>query len=58
MLFYGERRHRVGQSHLEKGIEVDRATVQVIERLPPSISVNGKIFLGHVGFYRKFINDI
>ena len=39
--------HRISQ----KGIEVDRAKVEVIERLPPPISVKGvRIFLGHAGF--------
>ena len=41
--------HRIS----EKGIEVDRAKVEVIERLPPPISVKGvRSFLGHAGFYR------
>ena len=44
--------HRIS----EKGIEVDRAKVEVIERLPPPISVKGvRSFLGHAGFYRRFI---
>ena len=39
--------HRIS----EKGIEVDRAKVEVIERLPPPISVKGvRSFLGHAGF--------
>ena len=42
----------------EKGIEVDQAKVEVIERLPPPISVKGvRKFLGHTGFYRRFIKD-
>ena len=46
--------HRIS----EKGIEVDRAKVEVIERLPPSISINGVIcLLGGAGFYRRFIKD-
>ena len=46
--------HRIS----EKGIEVDRAKVEVIERLPPPISVKGvRSFLGHAGVYRRFIND-
>ena len=46
--------HRIS----EKGIKVDRAKVECIERLPPPISVKGlRKFLGHVGFYRKFIKD-
>ncbi|XP_021748570.1 uncharacterized protein LOC110714371 [Chenopodium quinoa] len=41
-----------------KGIEVDRAKIEVIERLPPPNSVKGvRSFLGHVGFYRRFIKD-
>ncbi|PHT34333.1 hypothetical protein CQW23_26133 [Capsicum baccatum] len=41
-----------------KGIEVDRAKVEVIEKLPPPISVKGvQSFLGHAGFYRSFIKD-
>ena len=48
----------MGHHISEKGIEVDRAKVEVIERLPPPISVKGvRSFLGHVGFYRRFIKD-
>ncbi|XP_057808589.1 uncharacterized protein LOC131023062 [Salvia miltiorrhiza] len=40
------------------GIEVDRAKVKVIEKLPPPIDVKGiRSFLGHAGFYRRFIKD-
>ncbi|XP_057790992.1 uncharacterized protein LOC131008111 [Salvia miltiorrhiza] len=40
------------------GIEVDRAKVEVIEKLPPPIDVKGiRSFLGHAGFYRRFIKD-
>ena len=46
--------HRISK----KGIEVDRAKVEVIEGLPPPISVEGlRSFLGHAGFYRRFIKD-
>ena len=42
----------------ENGIEVYKAKIKVIERLPPPTSVKGiKSFLGHVGFYRRFIKD-
>ena len=42
----------------ENGIEVDKAKIEVIERLPPPTSVKGiRSFLGHVGFYRRFIKD-
>lgn len=41
-----------------KRFEVDRAKVEVIEKLPPPISVKGVYsFLGHTGLYRRFIKD-
>ena len=41
-----------------KGIQVDKAKIDVIEKLPPPINVKGvRSFLGHVGFYRRFIKD-
>ena len=41
-----------------KGIEVDKAKVEVIEKLPPPVNVKGvRSFLGHAGFYRRFIKD-
>jgi hypothetical protein len=40
------------------GIDVDWAKLEVIEKLPPPINVNGiHSFLGHAGFYRHFIKD-
>ena len=46
--------HRVSS----KGIEVDRAKIATIEKLPPPKNVKGiKSFLGHAGFYRRFIKD-
>ena len=37
-----------------RGIEVDRAKVEVVERLPPPTPVKGvRSFLGHAGFYQK-----
>ena len=42
----------------ERWIEVDRATIEVIEQLPPPINIRGiHSFLGHAGFYRCFIKD-
>ena len=39
-------------------IEVDRAKIEAIEKLPPPSSVKGiRSFLGHTGFYRRFIKD-
>lgn len=41
-----------------RDIEVDRAKVEVIEKLPSPINVNGiRSFLGYAGFYRRFIPD-
>ena len=41
-----------------RGIEVDRAKIEAIEKLPPPSSVKGiRRFLGHAGFYRQFIKD-
>ncbi|GJT51420.1 reverse transcriptase domain-containing protein [Tanacetum coccineum] len=39
-------------------IEVDREKVDVIAKLPPPTFVKGiRSFLGHAGFYRRFIQD-
>jgi len=41
-----------------RGIEVDRAKVKVIEKLPPPTNIKGiRNFLGHAAFYRRFIKD-
>ena len=41
-----------------RGIEVDRAKIEAIKMLPPPSSVKGiRSFLGHAGFYRRFIKD-
>ncbi|GJW19083.1 reverse transcriptase domain-containing protein [Tanacetum coccineum] len=40
------------------GIEVDKSKVDVIAKLPPPTTVKGiRSFLGHVVFYRRFIQD-
>ncbi|GJZ30484.1 reverse transcriptase domain-containing protein [Tanacetum coccineum] len=40
------------------GIEVDRAKIDVIAKLPYPTNVEGvRSFLGHAGFYRRFIKD-
>ncbi|RVW79508.1 Retrovirus-related Pol polyprotein from transposon 17.6 [Vitis vinifera] len=40
----------------EKGIEVDKAKVELIAKLPSPTTVKGvRQFLGHAGFYRRFI---
>jgi hypothetical protein len=42
----------------ERGIEVDKAKVETVEQLPPPTDVKSlRSFLGHVGFYRRFLKD-
>nr|GEY69956.1 reverse transcriptase domain-containing protein [Tanacetum cinerariifolium] len=42
----------------KQGIEVDKAKVDVITKLPHPTTVKGiQSFLGHAGFYRRFIKD-
>ena len=41
-----------------RGIEVDKAKVKTIEKLPPFASIKAiRSFLGHAGFYKRFIKD-
>ncbi|WVZ84127.1 hypothetical protein U9M48_031188 [Paspalum notatum var. saurae] len=42
----------------EKGIEVDKAKIETVEKLPPPTNIKSlRSFLGHAGFYRRFIKD-
>ena len=42
----------------KKGIEVDKAKVELISNLPiPKCVKDIRSFLGHTGFYRRFIRD-
>ncbi|HEY6625664.1 MAG TPA: retropepsin-like aspartic protease/reverse transcriptase, partial [Ignavibacteriaceae bacterium] len=48
----------LGHKISAKGIEVDKAKIEVISKLPPPSSVKSvRSFLGHDGFYRRFIKD-
>nr|GFB56079.1 reverse transcriptase domain-containing protein [Tanacetum cinerariifolium] len=46
----------LGHKISKNGIEVDKAKVNVIAKLPHPITVKGiRSFLGHAGFYQRFI---
>ena len=48
----------LGHKVSKKGTEVDKTKIEVINKLPPPTSIKGiRSFLGHVGFYRRFIKD-
>ncbi|KAL4360876.1 hypothetical protein GQ457_04G018130 [Hibiscus cannabinus] len=48
----------LGHKISSKGMEVDRAKIDIISKLPPPTTVKGiHSFLGHAGFYRRFIED-
>ncbi|GJT53667.1 reverse transcriptase domain-containing protein [Tanacetum coccineum] len=48
----------LGHKISKNGIEVDKAKVDVIAKLPHPTTVKGiQSFLGHAGFYRRFIQD-
>ena len=41
-----------------RGIEVNKAKIELISKLPSPIHVKTvRQFLGHAGFYRRFIKD-
>ena len=48
----------LGHKISRRGIEVDKAKIEVIDNLPIPVNVKGiQSFLGHVGFYWRFIKD-
>jgi len=48
----------LGHEISRSGIEVDKAKVKVIAKLPPPKSIKDiRFFLGHAWFYRQFIKD-
>nr|GEY34283.1 reverse transcriptase domain-containing protein [Tanacetum cinerariifolium] len=49
---------RMPKQNLKKGIEVDKAKIEVISKLPHPTTVKViRSFLGHAGFYCRFIKD-
>lgn len=56
MSFHGLKRD-CAYSHCSfKGIEIDKAKIELIANLPtPKITKNVRSFLGHARFYRRFI---
>lgn len=50
--FIVQERVILGHKISAKGIEMDKAKIKVITKLPPPTSIKGmRSFLGHVGFY-------
>ena len=52
--------HGIVLGHIisNKGIEVDKAKIELISKLPSPTNVKTvRQFLGHAGFYRRFIKD-
>ncbi|GKE37160.1 reverse transcriptase domain-containing protein [Tanacetum coccineum] len=53
-----EKIMEVFMDDFSKGIEVDKGKIDVIAKLPHPTTVKGiRSFLGHAGFYRRFIKD-
>ena len=56
--FMVQKRIILGHSVSRKGIEVDKAKIEVIDKLPPPTLIKGiTSFLRHAEFYRMFIKD-
>ncbi|KAJ9553008.1 hypothetical protein OSB04_017053 [Centaurea solstitialis] len=48
----------LGHKISKDGLEVDKAKIDTISKLPPPTNIKGvRSFLGHAGFYKRFIQD-
>nr|GEU96405.1 reverse transcriptase domain-containing protein [Tanacetum cinerariifolium] len=48
----------LGHKVSEAGLEVNKAKINVISKLPPPTNIKGiRSFLGHAGFYQRFTKD-
>ncbi|GJX84434.1 reverse transcriptase domain-containing protein [Tanacetum coccineum] len=48
----------LGHNISEAGLEVDKVKIDIKSKLPPPTNIKGiRSFLGHAGFYRRFIKD-
>ncbi|KAJ9541560.1 hypothetical protein OSB04_028066 [Centaurea solstitialis] len=48
----------LGHKISKDGLEVDKAKIDTISKLPPPTNIKGvRSFLGHAGFYTRFIKD-
>ncbi|GKE51599.1 reverse transcriptase domain-containing protein [Tanacetum coccineum] len=48
----------LGHKFSKAGLKVDKAKINVISKLPPPTNIKGiRSFLGHTGFYRRFIKN-
>jgi len=55
----GEQVIVLGHVVSKRGIEVNKAKFEIVEKLPPPTDFKSlRSFLGHAGFYRRFIKDI
>ena len=58
MPFYANQGIVLGHIISNKGTEVDKAKIELISKLPSPTNVKiVRQFLGHAGFYRRFIKD-
>ena len=58
MSLHGETGIVLGHKISRRGIEVDKAKIEVIAKLSPPKSIQDiRSFLGHARFYRRFIKD-